>query len=82
MSYPDVIIPVAYIGQTAYESTDIKILQVSDDVVARTVKAFCQLGDNPSFKYWVEVMNNETYNPDWSNDTVNAAVLAYFVNPV
>lgn len=80
-SYPDVILPAPYVGQTTYQSNDVKILQVADDVVAQTVNAFCQLGLNPSFKYWVPVMTPENYDPDWTNDTVTAAVLAYFVNP-
>ena len=80
-SYPDVILPAPYVGQTTYQSNVVKILQVADDVVAQTVNAFCQLGDNPSFKYWVQVMTPADYDPNWNNDTVAAAVQAYFVNP-
>ena len=80
-SYPDVILPAPYVGQTEYQSNDVKILQVADDVNAKTVTAFCQLGVNPSFKYWVPVMTPENYDPDWNNDTVVKAVQVYFVNP-
>ena len=82
MIYPDVNISAPYIGQTAYEASVVQIMQVADDVNAKTVTAFCQLGGNPSFKYWVPVMTPENYDPDWNNDTVVKAVQVYFVNPV
>lgn len=82
MKYPEVILSAPYVGQTAYEASVVQIMQVADDVNAKTVNAFCQLGLNPSFKYWVPVMTAENYDPDWNNDTVVKAVTEYFVNPV
>lgn len=82
MKYPSVNLSAPYVGQTAYEASVVQILQVADDVNAKTVTAFCQLGLNPSFKYWVPVMTPENYDPDWNNDTVVKAVQVYFVNPV
>lgn len=82
MKYPEVVLAAPYVGQTAYEASVVQILQVADDVDAKTVNAFCQLGTNPSFKYWVTAMTAENYDPDWNNDTVVKAVQAYFVNPV
>ena len=82
MKYPEVILSAPYVGQTAYEASVVQIMQVADDVNAKTVNAFCQLGDNSSFKYWVPVMTPADYDPDWNNDTVVKAVTEYFVNPV
>ena len=82
MKYPDVNLDAPYVGQTAYEASVVQIMQVADDVNAKTVTAFCQLGGNASFKYWVPVMTPENYDPDWNNDTVVKAVQVYFVNPV
>jgi hypothetical protein len=78
--FPDVILAKPYVGQEAYSSSDVKILQVSDDVEGKNLRAFCQLGDNPSFKYWVPVLSGDDYTVNWNNDTVDAAVTAYFVN--
>jgi len=79
-SFPDVTLSTAYVAQQAYSSTDVKVLQIADDVDGKSLRVFCQLGDNPSFKYWVPVLSGEDYTTAWTNDTVDAAITAYFVN--
>jgi hypothetical protein len=79
--FPDVVLSTPYIGQEAYSASDVMIIQVADDVEGKNLRAFCQLGTNPSFKYWVPVLSGDDYTVDWTNDTVTAAVTAYFVNP-
>jgi hypothetical protein len=73
-----IILPAPYVGQVAYSSNQVFILQIDDNVANRTVRAFCQLGDNPSFKYWVPVSSGDDYTMDWTDDQVQAAILAYF----
>ena len=76
--FPDVILPAPYVAQQAYQSDVVQITRIQDDVAGRSLKAFTQLGTNPSFKYWVDVMSGDTYNENWTNQDVSDAVLAYF----
>lgn len=78
-AFPDVTLSAPYVGQSAYESDVIKILKVDDDVESKTLRAFVQLGDNPSFKYWVPVKSGEDYTVEWTNDHVTDAIKAFFV---
>jgi hypothetical protein len=77
--FPDVILPAPYQAQQPYESDIVQILNIEDSVIGRKLTAFTQLGTNPSFKYWVEVMNGDNYNENWTNQDVSDAVLAYFI---
>ena len=80
-AFPDVTLAAPFVGQVAYQSDTVKVLKVDDDVEGKNLRAFVQLGDNPSFKYWVPVASGDTYSVDWTNDEVTAAIEAYFVNP-
>lgn len=77
-AFPDVVLDAPYVGQEAYSADVVKILQIADDVEGKSLKAFTQLGDNPSFKYWVDVQSGDDYSVDWTNEDVVAAVEAYF----
>jgi len=79
--FPDVILSTPYIAQTEYKSEIVDILQISDDVIGKNLRAFCQLGPSKNYQYWVPVMSGPSYNVNWTNDDVVAAVQAYFVNP-
>jgi hypothetical protein len=76
--FPDVVLPAPYVAQQPYQSDTVKITSIEDNVAGRSLKAFTQLGDNPSFKYWVDVMNGDAYTENWTNEDVSNAVLAYF----
>lgn len=78
--FPDVILATPYIGQTEYKSAVVDILQIADDVAGKSLRAFCQLGPNSSFKYWVPVLSGDDYTVNWTNQNVVDAVKAYFVN--
>lgn len=80
-AFPDVTLAAPYIAQTEYKSDFVDVLQISDDVIGKNLRAFCQLGTDPSFKYWVTVMTGDEYTVDWTNEDVTAAIEAYFVNP-
>lgn len=80
-AFPDVTLATPFIAQTEYKSDFVDVLQISDDVVGKNLRAFCQLGTNPSFKYWVTVMSGDDYTVNWTNDDVTAAIEAFFVNP-
>jgi hypothetical protein len=81
MSFPEVTLDTPYIAQKPYQSSEVFTLQIEDDVAGRTLRAFCQLGADPSFKYWVPVLSGDSYTVDWTNDTVSAAITTYFTNP-
>jgi hypothetical protein len=80
-AFPDVTLTTPFIAQTEYKSDFVDVLQISDDVIGKNLRAFCQLGTDPSFKYWVTVMTGDEYTVDWTNADVTAAIEAYFVNP-
>jgi len=79
-TFPVVVLSQPYVAQTEYKDSDVFILQVEDNVTQKSLRAFCQLGTNLSFKYWVQVMSGDNYNVNWTNDDVVNAVKAYFVN--
>lgn len=79
-AFPDVTLSQDYIAQTEYKSNNVNVLQINDDTEGKSLRAFCQLGDNNSFKYWVQVMSGDDYTVDWTNADVTAAIQAFFVN--
>ena len=79
-AFPDVTLSQDYIAQTEYKSNNVNVLQINDDTEGKSLRAFCQLGENPSFKYWVSVMSGDDYTVDWTNADVTAAIQAFFVN--
>ena len=81
MSFPAITLPSDYVAQQEYKSNSVQILQIDDNTAAQTLRAFAQLGDNASFKYWITVMSGEDYTVDWTNDEVTAAVVAFFSTP-
>lgn len=81
MAFPVVHLDTPYVAQTQYESTEVMTLQIEDNVAGRSLRAFCQLGANDSFKYWVPVMSGDSYTVNWTNDDVAAAITAYFSTP-
>ena len=80
-AFPDVTLATPFIAQTEYKSDFVDVLQISDDVAGKNLRAFCQLGENPSFKYWITVLSGDDYTVDWTNQDVTNAIEAYFVNP-
>ena len=80
-AFPDVTLAAPYVAQEEYKSQTVLTLQIDDNVAGKSLRAFCQLGDNPSFKYWIEVMSGDEYTVDWTNEDVAAAIEAYFVKP-
>ena len=80
VSFPDVILSTAYIGQKEYSATNVVVLQIADDVNGKSLRAFCQLGSDPSFKYWVTVQSGDDYSVNWTNADVETAIKAFFVN--
>jgi hypothetical protein len=47
----------------------------------KRLAVFCQLGTNPSFKYWVMVMQGDNYTVDWTNEDIVNAIQAFFATP-
>ena len=80
VTFPDVILSTAYIGQQQYSATNVIVLQIDDNTAQKTLRAFCQLGSNESFKYWIPVLSGDNYTVDWTNQTIIDAVQKYFVN--
>lgn len=80
-TFPDVTLSAPFVAQTEYSSDAVDVLQIDDNTQTKTLRAFCQLGTDPSFKYWVTVMSGDDYTVDWTNAQVSAAIQAFFTNP-
>jgi hypothetical protein len=78
--FPDVTLAVPYIAQTEYSSDLVDVIQIDDNVTARNLRVFVQLGADPSFKYWITVASGDDYTVDWTNEQITAAITAFFVN--
>lgn len=78
MIFPDITLSADYVAQTEYKSNAVQIIQIDDNTGGKNLRTFVQLGDNPSFKYWITVMSGDDYTVDWTNDQVTAAVKAFF----
>ena len=76
--FPDVELATPYVAQTEYKSQTVHTLQIDDNVERKSLRAFVQLGDNNSFKYWIQVMSGDNYTVDWTNEQVTAAIESYF----
>ena len=81
-AFPTVTLATPFIAQVEYAGTSVSVLQIADDVDRKSLSVFCWLGENPSFKYWIQVLDASTYTVDWTNDMINAAIVAFFNNPV
>lgn len=80
MSFPQVILNNEYVAQERYAAQVVKTLQIDDSVENKSLRVFVQLGDNPSFKYWIEVLNLETYTVGWTNEMIANAIQEYFAS--
>lgn len=78
MSFPQVTLQQEYEAQSRYAATVVHTLQIEDSVDTRTLRAFVQLGDNPSFKYWITVQQGDAYSVDWTNQDVANAITNFF----
>lgn len=77
-AFPDVTLTTDYVAQTEYKSNTVKVLQIDDRVEDKSLRAFVQLGDNNSFKYWISILAADTYTVDWTNQDISNAITAYF----
>ena len=79
-AFPDVTLSTPYIAETEYKSANVVVLQIEDNTAGKSLRAFTQLGDNPSFKNWVQVQSGDDYSVNWTNADVTAAIQAFYVN--
>lgn len=78
MSFPQVTLNTEHIAQERYAAQVVHILQIDDNVGDKNLRAFVQLGDNASFKYWVTVQQGDAYSTNWTNDDVANAIKQHF----
>ena len=78
MNFPTITLAQEFEAQQRYAAQTVHILQIEDNVGDKNLRAFVQLGDNPSFKYWVTVQQGDAYSTNWTNDDVANAVKQYF----
>lgn len=80
MAFPDLTLATPYVAQEAYKASLVKVLKIDDDTEGKSLRVFVQLGDNPSFKYWIPVQSGDAYSVNWTNDDVSVAITEYFKN--
>jgi hypothetical protein len=80
-AFPDVQLDAPFVAQQEYSADVVDVIQIDDNVAMKRLNVFCQLGANPSFKYWVPVMSGDNYTVDWTNDDIINAIKAYFSTP-
>lgn len=78
MNFPTITLAQEVEAQQRYAAQTVHTLKIDDDVELKTLTVYVQLGDNPSFKYWVQVLNPETYTVDWTNEMIANAITARF----
>jgi hypothetical protein len=78
--FPEVVLIEPYVAQREYASNIVDVVQIDDNVTARSLRVLTQLGANSSFKYWITVMSGDNYTVDWTNDDIVTAIDAFFVN--
>lgn len=78
MSFPQVTLNSEHVAQERYAAQVVHILQIDDNVGDKNLRAFVQLGDNASFKYWVTVQQGDAYSTNWTNDDVANAIKQHF----
>ena len=78
MNFPTITLAQEFEAQQRYAAQTVHILQIDDNVGDKNLRAFVQLGDNPSFKYWVTVQQGDAYSTNWTNDDVANTVKQYF----
>ena len=76
--FPDVQLSASHTVGQPYVANSVKIIQIEDHVENKSLRAFVQLGDDPSYKYWVTILSGDDYTVDWTNQQVSAAVAAFF----
>ena len=80
MAFPDLTLATPYVAQEAYKASLVKVLKIDDDTEGKSLRVFVQLGDNPSFKYWIPVQSGDAYSVNWTNHDVSVAITEYFKN--
>lgn len=80
-AFPDVQLDAPFVAQQEYSADVVDVIQIDDNVAMKRLNVFCQLGTNPSFKYWVPVMSGDSYTVDWTNEDITNAIKAYFSTP-
>lgn len=78
--FPDIQLAAPMTMGQPYTATSFKIIQIEDHVENKLLRAFVQLGDDASYKYWVPILSGDEYTVDWTNQQVSDAVAAFFAS--
>lgn len=79
-TFPDVQLNAPFVAQQEYSADVVDVIQIDDNVANKRLAVFCQLGSDPSFKYWVVVMQGDSYTVNWTNDDIINAIKNFFNN--
>jgi hypothetical protein len=79
-NFPDIQLDEPFIAQKEYSSNIVDVVQIDDNVSMKRLAVFCQLGSNPSFKYYITVMSGDAYTVNWTNEDITNAVKAFFAS--
>jgi hypothetical protein len=76
--FPNINLPSAVEIQQAANTSQIEILQTTDDPVGKTVKSLVKISTNPYAHNWYTVWSGDTYDQagQWTDAELSAAVVA------
>lgn len=76
--FPIIDLPSAVEIQQAANTSQIEILQTTDDPVGKTVKSLVKISTTPYAHNWYTVWSGDTYDQagQWTDAQLSAAVLA------
>ena len=77
MSFPIINLPNAVEIQQAANSSQIEILQTTDDPVGKTVKSLVKVSANPYAHNWYTVWQGDAYDQvgQWTDAQLSAAIV-------
>lgn len=75
--YPVVILNYPIEWRAAINTDRFRVLHVAEELETNVVSAFVE---GPTENFWVTVMTSETYDPEWSDETVICAVQQWLEN--
>lgn len=80
--FPIINLPNAIEIQQAANSSQIEILQTTDDPIGKTVKSLVKVSSNPYVHNWYTVWSGESYDQagQWTEEQLTSAIIALVIS--
>lgn len=74
MAYPNIVLDSPVEVQSAIVASELRVIHVAENPDEKFVKVFVA---TPTSNVWIEIMNEENYDPEWTDETVELAVKSW-----